>query len=70
MLKYRKRENTANADIRRKLRDANVPLWKVAQRVGIHEKTLVVWLRLELDGEKKRAVNDAVNELINGNGVA
>jgi len=62
--------NTANPEIRQKLVIANIPLWKVAQRIGIHEKTLVVWLRLELEGEKKRAVNDAVDELINGNGVA
>lgn len=70
MLKYRKRENTANADIRRKLKNANIPIWRAAKVIGIHEKTLVVWLRNELEGEKLRAVNEAVDYLINGDGAA
>lgn len=60
----------ANAVLRQKLRAANIPLWRVAREIGINEKTLIGWLRVELEGEKKRVVNEAVDHLINGNGAA
>ncbi len=62
--------SNTNAALRKKLRAANIPLWRVAQFFGVHEKTLVAWLRFELEGEKKRAVNEAVDYLINGSGAA
>ncbi len=57
---------TANERLRETMRAKNVPLWKLAKQIGIHEITLQRWLRLELDAEHSKRVNDALNEIIEG----
>ena len=43
----------ANNTIREQARRNNVPLWKVADSLGISEATFFRWLRKPLDGEKQ-----------------
>jgi hypothetical protein len=54
----------ANADLRAKLRAANIPVWVVAQRIGIHEKTLYAWLRFELEGHRLERVMSAIEKIM------
>ncbi len=56
----------ANKELREKMKNNGVSLWQIAARLGIHEKTLITWLRLELDAEHTKRVNDALNEIIEG----
>ncbi len=57
---------TANKELRTELRMKNIPLWKVAHIVGVHETTLIKWMREELDGERKEMVLKAVAEIEQG----
>jgi hypothetical protein len=49
----------------RQLRErfGNIPRWRVAEKLGIHEQTLVRWLRYELPEERKERIDAAINEL-------
>lgn len=51
-----------NHDIRMKMR--GIPIWKLAELMGISENTLSRWLRYELDNERKTALVEAIH-LIN-----
>lgn len=57
---------TANGRLRETMRAKNVPLWKLARELGVHEITLQRWLRLELDKEHSERVYDALNKIIAG----
>lgn len=57
---------TANKELRDRMKKNHVTLWQIAEKIGIHEKTLVAWLRFNLDEEHSRRVNDALNEIIEG----
>ena len=56
----------ANAGLRAKLRAANIPVWIVAQKVGIHEKSLYAWLRFELEGNRLERVMSAIEQIMVG----
>jgi|AGTN01.3.fsa_nt_gi hypothetical protein len=58
----------ANAELRRRMRAENLPIWRISRIIGVHEKTLLSWLRIELDNKKKRLVNGAIDELIRQRG--
>lgn len=53
----------ANDDVREILKQASITQWKVAEKLGIHEKTLSVWMRKELKPDKKQAIFDAIEEI-------
>lgn len=53
-----------NKDIRKAIEQAGISYWQVADAIGIHPATLCVWLRHELDGEKKKKVENAIEYLI------
>lgn len=55
-----KKENEA---IRRAARIADVPLWAVAEAIGISEPTLIRWLRLPLPPEREQQVMAAIDRL-------
>lgn len=44
-----------NIQIRMAAREAHIPLWKIAQMVGISEPTLTRWLRVELSSGEESA---------------
>ena len=47
----------ANQNIRKAMKQAGVPMWMVAQRLGVSENTLSRWLRIELEpANPKRAL--------------
>ena len=53
----------ANLLLRNFLKQNNIPLWKVADGLGVSEWTLGRWLRHEVDGEldqRIRAVAEAI----------
>lgn len=52
-----------NIQIRKAAREAHIPLWKIAQMVGISEPTLTRWLRVELSQEKKVRILQAIEQL-------
>lgn len=53
----------ANDDVRELLKQASITQWKIAEKLGIHEKTLSVWMRKELKPDKKQAILDAIKEI-------
>ena len=56
----------ANLELREKLKAANIPLWVVAKQIGVHEKTLVCWLRFDLAefGDRNARVMTAVEKIM------
>ena len=53
----------ANKEIRRRMAATGIKHWQVAQRLGIHEVTLVRWLRTELPEDRHQLVVNAIDEL-------
>lgn len=53
----------ANEPVRTAARVAGVPLWAVANRIGVSEPTLLRWLRTPLPEEKERNIMGAISEL-------
>lgn len=53
----------ANEKIRRSARMAGIPLWRIAQFIGVSEPTLTRWLRTPLTEEKEKAILDAIAKL-------
>ncbi len=53
----------ANDSIRKAARIAGVPLWKIAQHIGVSEPTLTRWLRNPLPEAKENAIREAIKEL-------
>lgn len=55
-----------NEKIRKAARTANIPLWAVANAIGVSEPTFFRWLRFPLPKEKERAILDAIKAIENG----
>ena len=49
--------------IREMIRESGFPHWRVAERAGISENTMVRWLRHEPDGERRERILQAIQEL-------
>ncbi len=47
------KQNTANPEIRKAMRDRKISQWEVAEAMGVHFNTVGIWLRTELDAHKK-----------------
>lgn len=54
-----------NQDIRLKAKGAGVPLWKVAEYIGISEPTLTRLLRRKVDKDTKQRLIAAIREIKN-----
>ena len=52
-----------NEHIRKAARIAEVPLYKVAEAVGISEPTLQRWLRVPLSAEREQRIMEAIKGL-------
>lgn len=46
-----------------------VPLWRIAEKLGIHEKTLIVWLRTEVEQMKMQKILEALEQVLEEEGV-
>ena len=53
----------ANADVRKAARIADIPQWRICERLGISEPTLTRWLRFELPEDKRQRILNAIDEL-------
>lgn len=53
--------STANEVV--KVSKGNIPLWKIAKKLGVHEVTLIRWMREEMDEEKKGRVLEAIDDI-------
>lgn len=53
----------ANMDIRQTAKDAKIPLWQIAAKLGINEVTLVRRLRFELSENDKQEIYRIIAEL-------
>ena len=51
-----------NNDIKMKIKAAGLHQYQVADLCGVHETTLIRWLRYELDPEKRRMILDAIEK--------
>lgn len=59
----KKRVNQANTDIKTLLKRNGLFYWQVAEQIGVAESTLLRWMRIELDAERKDQIASAVAEL-------
>lgn len=54
----------ANKDIRDKIKRNALFMYRVAVKIGCHENTLIRWLRKPLSAERRKLVEQAIDELI------
>lgn len=54
----------ANKEIRNKIESNRILYWEVADRIGIAQSNLSVWLRTEMREDRKQRVEKAINELL------
>jgi transposase-like protein len=53
----------ANEQIRQEAHTAGIPMWQIADTIGISEFTLARWLRKEIPVEKKQHILSAIKHL-------
>ncbi|MFW3654576.1 hypothetical protein [Vagococcus fluvialis] len=53
-----------NSDIRKKIEKNRLKYYEVADAIGISDSRFSVWLRKELDGERRERTLKAIEELI------
>ena len=54
----------ANQEIRNKVESNRILCWEVADKVGIAQSNLSVWLRTEMRDDRKLCVEKAIDELL------
>lgn len=54
----------ANTEIRNKIESNRIFYWEVAEKVGIAQSNLSVWLRTPMSAERKKRVEKAIDELL------
>lgn len=52
-----------NKEIREYIKAKNVPMWMVAERLGIADSSFSRMLRYEISDEKKRQIKSAADEV-------
>lgn len=52
-----------NREVRQFLKDKRVFQWEVAERLGVHETTVIRWLRTELPEERKQSIMEAASAI-------
>ena len=53
-----------NAKIRERIEKNRILYWEVADKVGIAQSNLSVWLRTEMRDDRKARVEKAIDELL------
>lgn len=46
-----------------------IPLWRIAEKLGIHEKTLIAWLRIKVEPKKMQRILAALEQVLEEEGV-
>lgn len=54
----------ANAKIRERIEKNRILYWEIADKVGIAQSNLSVWLRTEMRDDRKARVEKAIDELL------
>jgi hypothetical protein len=49
-----------NMDIRLLAKGSGVPFWKIAHDLGVHESSLIRWLRDDLTDERRHKIIDSI----------
>lgn len=52
-----------NNEVKRRLRIIGLPVWRLADKIGVSENTLGRWLRHPLSGERLARVEKALREV-------
>ena len=52
-----------NEKLKLRARGAGVPLWRIAQELGISEPTITRWLRVPLSAEREDKIRAAIERL-------
>ena len=52
-----------NNDIKDIIKQKGIKQWQVAEKIGISERTLIVWLRSELNDDRRQKIEKAINAL-------
>lgn len=52
-----------NQAFRMDCKRCGIPLWKIAQKAGVSEQTLIRWLRVELTGDRYLLLKGIVGEM-------
>ena len=52
-----------NNDIKAEMKRAGVSQWRVAEKLGVAESTLIRWLRFPLSPEREAEIMAAIREL-------
>ncbi|WP_256815809.1 hypothetical protein [Cytobacillus sp. Bac17] len=52
-----------NIDIRKTLRESNVFIWQLADKMNVHENTIYRLLRKELPNDKKAEIIKVIKEI-------
>lgn len=53
-----------NQEIRNKIESNRILYWEVAEKVGIAQSNLSVWLRTEMREDRRERVEKAIHELL------
>ena len=52
-----------NAEIRNELKSFGIPYWRIADKLGVHENSIVRKMRHELSAADKEAFMQAISEI-------
>lgn len=53
----------ANQELRKQAKKAGVTLWQIALEIGVSEPTVIRWLRIELEPERKKQILEAIENI-------
>ena len=54
----------ANKELRERMRAGHIPIWKLADAIGVSETTAQRMMRKEIAGDKLELMNAAVDKLL------
>ena len=54
----------ANQSLRDELSMKHIPYWQIAEIVGVHESTVIRWMRVPLSPERIARIRIAINEIM------
>ena len=56
--------NAANPQVRAELKNNNIPFWVLANKINVHESTVIRWFRTELTPAQATLVWRGLKEII------
>lgn len=62
--KDEKMKRKANREVRQVMKDKRVYQWEVAEVLGVHESTIIRWMRTKLPEDRKNDILEAVTAVV------